>query len=999
MKKLYSFALAVVISQTAFSQNDYNRVNFYPPSVASMMKYIDYPVSPRTGIPDIGIPLFTIRSGKLELPLTLSFHIDDYAKVNQLPGAAGAGWTLSSDIQISRSINGLDDLAPSGYLSTGFYYPDYKGIAPAKSQTDLYLMHIKQKDEEPDKFYYRLLGKGGSFYFMRQQNGSSIPKQVPLNGVQVSYSSGRFEAVDTDGTTYYFSSSAKDQCSPNAGTTLDMSWKCDRIVSASGADIISFDYVSYKKSLVKMCNGKEEVYDRIRITNRAASNAVRNMVRGPKHLIYGGELTSRMELVQVEEDGGYAYFWESVGPVDDLRNYQNLVIHNLSGIRFKNGRVEFVYDDNEVLTQIKLFSEGQAEPVRVVALAQEGSGYARTLRTLTVGRDTYSFAYGTKHEGECFPDFWGYKSMGTFLNGCAGVPLHFITVEPGPDGRLINDRNFFNTDFGLPVGLQSVAAYSTTATKGSPFLTIKYPTGGLTQFSCERNNYLCNDGNYFGYIIDAGGLRVNEINYFDTDTTLVKQKIYKYGENENGYGIIRREPTFDEEYGTCHTCQEVRYYTPYLGSYSLDATARLRSYLPNTIYQMNYSDGSRINYSEVAEYNKDRGIETGKTVYKYNLEDPYGMMGQYADPEAPYPIGDDAWWIGVPDSTIYYRYDNGKYEWVKKTGYRYECHMEPERIFQGRVWQSVIAVLVDGYLSSSFVKDYNVFSYRTSAIQIGCMQLAQEDEYVRNDDGRVQTTQTRYYYDNPGHYLPGRKVTTYPTGDIVTEHTLFPEDYVRDSYVQSLRTRNQVALPMERVVRRNGRVVSGESYRYDFYGRIVSAYMLETDNLSESLFRLSNKSAANDFGPSGTSAYTPDSGYVQRAAILYDEDDNIRQIVSPGKSPVCYLWGYNGQYLIAEIRNATYEQVQQKLGSTLLSRVRKAAVPAVADLEQIDNLRTDKKLQVTTATYRPLYGMASQTDPDGRTRSYVYNTETGRLLRVEDGDGNIETQYSYSQDL
>ena len=89
MKKLYSFVLAVVISQTAFSQNDYNRVNFYPPSVASMMKYIDYPVSPRTGIPDIGIPLFTVRSGKLELPLTLSFHIDDYAKVNQLPGAAG----------------------------------------------------------------------------------------------------------------------------------------------------------------------------------------------------------------------------------------------------------------------------------------------------------------------------------------------------------------------------------------------------------------------------------------------------------------------------------------------------------------------------------------------------------------------------------------------------------------------------------------------------------------------------------------------------------------------------------------------------------------------------------------------------------------------------------------------------------------------------------------------------------------------------------------------
>lgn len=31
-------------------------VRFYPPSVASMMKYVDYPVSPNTGIPDISIP-------------------------------------------------------------------------------------------------------------------------------------------------------------------------------------------------------------------------------------------------------------------------------------------------------------------------------------------------------------------------------------------------------------------------------------------------------------------------------------------------------------------------------------------------------------------------------------------------------------------------------------------------------------------------------------------------------------------------------------------------------------------------------------------------------------------------------------------------------------------------------------------------------------------------------------------------------------------------------
>lgn len=994
MKKLFSAVLVIAMLQTTVAQNDYNQVNFYPPSSASMMKYIDYPVSPRTGVPDISIPLFTIRSGKLELPLKLSFHIDDYAKVNQLPGAAGAGWTLSSDIQVARSINGLDDLGQFGYLSTGVYWPDYNGFGAIRSQNYLYQMHLGQKDEEPDKYYYRLLGNSGSFYLMRQQNGSVVPKAVPMNGVKISRSSGgQFTLIDTDGTEYRFSPSIADECSPRSGLTVDMAWKCDRISNASGTDVITFEYVGHSKTTIKKYSGKDEVYDQIYIRNAGASAALRQAARGPKHAIYtSGNSSSIHYVAEMDDEGTFFPYWEMAENISDMYSYQDLYINNVSRIRFRGGRVDFIYTNNEVLTQIKIYADGQSTPVRTITFDQTGSGYARTLKNLTVGKDKYTFAYGGTRQGEVLTDFWGYGVMG----GQNGVPYHSMEVEKGPSGTLIDGQPMISTEFSTTVGAQSIM--NTYRLWSDNMLTIKYPTGGLTRFYCGSNCYRGSAGVSAGYAISVGSPRISRIEYCDTDSTLVKQKVYKYGLNEDGCGVIRREPTFDDEYGTCHTSQEVRYYTPYLNSYSLDATARLRTYLPNMIFQMNYSDGNIVNYKQVTEYNMDMGQQTGKIVYKYNLDNLYGLSNQYADPEAPYPVGEDAWWVGNPDSTIYYKYENGHYEWVKKIAYQHECHMESDRIFQGRVWQRAIPILVGGVANSTFIEEYSVFDYRTSAIQIGCMQLTGEDESVRNDDGSVLSKQIRYFYDDAHPYVPGRKETAYSTGETVIEHTLFAEDYLQNSYVQGLRNRNLLALPMERIVRRNGEVVSGKVYKYDLVGRIVDSYMLEADNLSESLFRLSNKSAAGDFSFPATAAYSLDSHYQSKESVLYDSNGNICEICPSGKCPVCYLWGYNGQYLIAEIRNATYADVRTWLGSALVDRVRTAATPSVSDLMQIDNLRNNADLQVTTATYRPLYGMASQTDPDGRTESYVYHDTTGRLLRVIDGDGHVQTEYSYSQD-
>ncbi len=49
---------------------------------------------------------------------------------------------------------------------------------------------------------------------------------------------------------------------------------------------------------------------------------------------------------------------------------------------------------------------------------------------------------------------------------------------------------------------------------------------------------------------------------------------------------------------------------------------------------------------------------------------------------------------------------------------------------------------------------------------------------------------------------------------------------------------------------------------------------------------------------------------------------------------------------------------------------------------------------ITTYTYSPMLGKTSETDPSGRTKTYVYDG-LGRLQRIIDQDGNILKQFDY----
>lgn len=95
------------------------RINDYVPAIpeaAGMQLYGNIPVSEYTGTPDISIPLYTLKCGRIELPITLSYHASG-VKVAQEATWVGLGWNLLAGGCVNLNAVGKVD-ATSGTFAT-----------------------------------------------------------------------------------------------------------------------------------------------------------------------------------------------------------------------------------------------------------------------------------------------------------------------------------------------------------------------------------------------------------------------------------------------------------------------------------------------------------------------------------------------------------------------------------------------------------------------------------------------------------------------------------------------------------------------------------------------------------------------------------------------------------------------------------------------------------------------------------------------------------------
>lgn len=125
--------------------------------------------------------------------------------------------------------------------------------------------------------------------------------------------------------------------------------------------------------------------------------------------------------------------------------------------------------------------------------------------------------------------------------------------------------------------------------------------------------------------------------------------------------------------------------------------------------------------------------------------------------------------------------------------------------------------------------------------------------------------------------------------------------------------------------------------------------------------------------------------------LSYDSKGNPLELQKADGPSTIYIWGYNKQFPIAEIKNATQTEVESALGIGI-GNLNESHLATINNLRSNTNMA---KAMITTMTYDPLLGITSITDPKGDKVTYHYDT-SHRLEYIKDVDSRILKQFKYN---
>ncbi|MEM7086234.1 MAG: hypothetical protein AAF489_08640, partial [Bacteroidota bacterium] len=126
---------------------------------------------------------------------------------------------------------------------------------------------------------------------------------------------------------------------------------------------------------------------------------------------------------------------------------------------------------------------------------------------------------------------------------------------------------------------------------------------------------------------------------------------------------------------------------------------------------------------------------------------------------------------------------------------------------------------------------------------------------------------------------------------------------------------------------------------------------------------------------------------------LTDSNGNVLQAKNRTDVTTAYIYGYSGKQLVAKIEGGTYSEAMALVNTSILNN------PA-SDSQLQNELQLIRdglsNAFVTSYTHHPSIGMTSETDPRGRTTTYVYD-DFYRLDHVKDNEGYIvkKNEYQY----
>lgn len=264
---------------------------------------------------------------------------------------------------------------------------------------------------------------------------------------------------------------------------------------------------------------------------------------------------------------------------------------------------------------------------------------------------------------------------------------------------------------------------------------------------------------------------------------------------------------------------------------------------------------------------------------------------------------------------------------------------------------------------------------------LGSFELLMTSKTIVQDN--VKTIEN-YQYNS--HGLLKESSMVHSDGKTHATRITYPSDYNCGVYATMV-SKNMLVFPVEKRTIVNNNLVKGDLTQYKTNG---------SDIVVGSISSVVAPSSGNPTGFTCSGAVT--SIYPQQNVQIqkYDGQSNPIYISQNGTEHIVYLWGYNYQYPIAAIQNATYEEVKTALNNVAPESLSAATIPNMSTINGLSNKLPNAL--ITTYTYKPLYGITSMTTPDKKTTYYQYDSY-GRLQEIyieNEGVKEILEYYEYN---
>lgn len=958
MKKNTPFVLYLIlvflVPCMAHGQGETDNYRIVPtsPQAQQFERMGNLAVNPASGLPSVQVPLYTLALKDFSWDIGLSYRAKGF-KVDEVSSNVGLGWNLGLNGVISATvfqrsdvIMPLDDVQTvlkRDLDLTGYY----SGSAVVyNNPTDV--NHANQSlialgsNHQPDIFSINIGNINYKMFIKDTVDAASQPiamgYTMPASNLSIRFrrylsgpgtlDSAAFEIKDARGNSYFLSA---------RGSNITLDYCTGRKLTARDRN-----YVFYLDKIRTVNNEEIRFYYKATSSSyeyrnsRSYTSADRTNFDYPCNELnpdpYNSVCIPRFQSIEPLLDS----VWTSNGNTVRLGYAQRLDVNNNLGA-----------DPNSVISSLKIYGKGQL--LRSILFDQGYFGSGTDPEDLRLKLNKVSILDSNEDTGTKQEYIFQYD----------GTPL------PNRQSLSQDSSGYYNQVINTTlIPSLSNRTSNLAGTKASVMERIYYPTGGYTEFTYALSK-LPDRGLVVEQILDHdGSITTNQRNYVYKHPQGIWPDIWtKY---EDVY-FISNVGTGDQLVSCMLFYQYSSATDPFMNT------------------QLNRSEPY---FAQIEEFIGPSGIN-GRVDYSYGWQSQ--TIGVY---HLPVELKEKLSYSKSPTTGSYILVQKEAFEYLAKFGPG-GTYTDPMGTKEVRVFGKQFFKIHDEYTQYPAQYSQAPFSLRS----IPYYQVKKETWAYDPVGGQEVYSSTQSHYDNDWHGLPSRTETSRSNQDLLVSFTSYPLDYASGTtFIDDMNAGNLISYPIEKVsytqspsnvVHITGGTIS--TYKSGGRGWIDEVLALQTTApIASAGFKFST-AAMGAVPPLAISAsYAADSRYATDFTMNnYDSRGNLRQYTFRSGLSTCYLWAYNQQYPIAEIRNADFATIESILGTGAISTMENSN-PGKVD---IDAFLAPLKIALPQAhilsfSYIPLVGIVSSTDAKGMSTYFEYD-EFQRLRHVKNDNGDI----------